>query len=184
MEINNSHTKAELKENMRFVWLQHVYWTRMLLISIAEHLKDEQYVTQRLLQNPGDIADVFAQYYTADEANEIERLLTEHLQIGAELITALRDGQTEEAEELDSKWYINADEMAKTFNGVNPHLDYNDLRKMLHTHLDLTKEEVAKRLAGDYSADIEAFGEVEQEAMNMADMFTTGIYEQFPSKFN
>jgi len=179
-----STAQAALKEDMRFVWLQHVYWTRMLLISIAHKLKDQAEVTERLLQNPGDIADVFAQYYPADTANEIERLLTEHLQIGAELITALRDGENETAAELDRKWYKNADEMAAAFSSINPHWSFSDLQEMLYRHLELTTIEVSQRLAGHYADDIEAFGEVEQEALAMADMFTLGIFEQFPCKFN
>jgi phage terminase Nu1 subunit (DNA packaging protein) len=188
MNYRNSNThislaQAALKEDMRFVWLQHVYWTRMLIISIAEHLKDEADVTARLMQNPADIADVFAQYYPADTANEIERLLTEHLKIGAELITALRDGKTIAAAGLDQDWYRNAEEMARFFNSINPHLVYNDLRDMLFTHLDLTKDEAAKRLAGDYAGDIIAFDAVEREALAMADMFTLAIFEQFHKQF-
>jgi hypothetical protein len=179
-----SSKQASLKENMRFVWLQHVYWTRMLLISIAEHLKDQPDVTARLLQNPHEIANVFAKYYSAEAAEEIENLLTEHLQIGAELITALRDNQKEKAAELDKRWYINADSMAAAFSSINPHYDYNTMRDMLFTHLDLTKTEVAKRLAGQYSEDITAFGAVEKEALSMADSFTEGIVKQFWCRFN
>lgn len=175
-----TESQASLICNMRFVWLQHVYWTRMLLISIAERLKDEEAVTARLLQNPDDIAAVFSYFYSAGTAKAISQLLTEHLQIGAELITALRDGEKEKAADLDSKWYINADKMAKAFNGINPNYNYIELKNMLYKHLDLTKDEVAKRLAGEYAADIEAFGAVEHEAMEMADYFTAGIMRQFP----
>jgi hypothetical protein len=73
--------------------------------------------------------------------------------------------------------------MSAAFSAINPHLYYNILLEMFYMHLDLTKSEVAKRLSGDYAGDIEAFGEVEQEALSMADMFTMGIFEQFPNKF-
>jgi hypothetical protein len=48
---------------------------------------------------------------------------------------------------------------------------------MLFMHLDLTKKEVAARLAKKYKEDIEAFAAVEKEAISMADMFTCGIAE-------
>ena len=49
-------------------------------------------VTQtRLLRNPRDIANVFRPYYGSNVANEIERLLTEHLAIGKDLIVALKN---------------------------------------------------------------------------------------------
>jgi hypothetical protein len=166
------------------MWLQHVYWTRMLLISIAEHLKDLEDVTARLLQNPRDIADIFAQFYRIESTNEIRQLLTVHLEIGADLITALRDNENEKAEELDRRWYINADEMSGAFSSINPYYEYSDMREMFYTHLDLTKIEVAKRLAGSYKKDIEAFDAVEREAIMMADVFTDGIVKQFSGKFS
>jgi len=161
-------------------WVQHVYWTRMLLISIAERLKDLNEVTARLMRNPKDIADIFAGYYGPVAAGAIERLLTEHLQIGADLITALRDGRTADAENLKTKWYANADKMAAAFNSINPYYGLDELRNMLYTHLDLTTQEVAMRLAGNYAEDIKAFDRVEQEAVSMmADYFSFGILRQF-----
>ena len=169
--------------DMREAWSQHVYWTRMLLISIAERLKDQQNVTRRLLRNPADIAEIFARYYPADTAKSIEQLLTEHLQIGAELITALRDKDSTKAQELQRQWYANADEMAEAFSEINPEYVKEEVRQMLYEHLRLTTDEVAMRLAGNYPADIDAFDKVEEEAMMMADYFTWGIIGQYPEKF-
>lgn len=176
--------KIDLTNSMRLAWSQHVYWTRMFLISTAERLEDQSATTDRLMQNPKDIAGIFANYYSQNIANIVAQLLTEHLQIGGELITALRDGRTAEAEKLTSEWYINADKMANTFNRINPHYDREEMREMLHKHLDLTTQEVAMRLAKRYTEDIEAFNEVEKEAMMMADYFTSGIIKQFPLEFN
>ena len=48
----------------------------------------------RLLENPKDIADVFRKYYGNNIANTIQKLLTEHLVIGGDLIVAIgNDGE-------------------------------------------------------------------------------------------
>lgn len=180
----NPTQQIALINHMRLVWLQHVYWTRMLLISIADRLRDQSAVTNRLLQNPNDIADIFSNYYSADVAKLIAQLLTEHLKIGAALITALRDGKTTEANNLNRQWYLNADKMADAFASINPYYLREDVRKMLYDHLKLTTQEVAMRLAGNYTADIEAFHKVEQEVLSMADYFTSGLMRQFPQKFS
>lgn len=184
MACPNPSMQMGLIKNMRLAWEQHVYWTRMLLISIAERLKDQSGVTAKILQNPGDIAGIYANYYTAGVAKTIEQLLTEHLQIGAALITALRDEKTGEADNLNRQWYINADKIADAFGSINPYYGNEDVRKMLYSHLQLTTQEVAMRLAGNYPADIEAFDKVEQEALMMADYFSSGIMRQFPQKFS
>jgi len=178
----NPSMQIQLNNDMREVWEQHVYWTRMLLISIAERLKDESDVAARLLENPKDIADIFARFYTADVAKSIEKLLTEHLQIGAALITSLRDGQP--TEHLERQWYANADAMAAAFSSISPYYGYEELRKMLYSHLNLTTQEVAARLAHNYPADIKAFDRVEQEALLMADYFSSGLMRQFPQRFH
>lgn len=69
----------------------------MLLISIAENLKDLEATQTRLLRNPKDIADVFRPYYGNSVSNEIQRLLTEHLVIGKDLIVALKNKNQEQA---------------------------------------------------------------------------------------
>ena len=166
---------ADLCCLMRLLWAQHVYWTRMLIISICERLRDQNDVARRLLKNPGDIAAVFAKYYPQSVAQNISDLLTEHLQIGANLITALRDQKTKEADGLNREWHANADKMADYFASINSKYDCEELRKMLYEHLALTAREVNMRLKQDYPADIEAFNQVEREAMKMADYFTAGL---------
>jgi len=179
----NPAKQINLINDMRLKWSQHVYWTRMLLISIADRLNDLDAVTSRLMQNPRDIADVFGKYYSQDIAEVVSGLLTEHLQIGAQLITALRDGDKVMADDLTRKWYINADKMAAAFSAINPYYEQQDMRKMLYRHLELTTQEVAMRLARNYPADISAFDSVEAEAMGMADDFSCGIIMQFPQMF-
>ncbi|MCL2402393.1 MAG: LysM peptidoglycan-binding domain-containing protein [Oscillospiraceae bacterium] len=179
----NPAKQIGLINDMRLKWSQHVYWTRMLLLSIAHRLNDLDAVTSRLMQNPSDIADVFAEYYTPDVAETIAALLTEHLQIGSALITALRDGDHARVDALNREWYANADKMAEAFSSMNPYYEKQAMREMLHDHLKLTTQEVAMRLAGNYPADIKAFDAVETEALAMADAFTSGIIRQFPQMF-
>jgi len=155
----------------------------MLIISIAQRLHDLDAVTARLMQNPRDIAEIFAAYYTPDSARTIAALLTQHLQIGAQLVTALRDGNAVQADALKREWYINADKMATAFAGINPHYEQREMREMLYRHLELTTQEVAMRFAGNYTADIQAFDAVEAEAIQMADAFSSGIMMQFPQMF-
>lgn len=100
---------VRLLEKMNLVWEQHIMWTRMLLISIAENLKDLDATQARLLQNPKDIADIFRVFYGDSVANTIQDLLTEHLVIGKELIVALKNNNQTQAAILNKKWYKNAD---------------------------------------------------------------------------
>jgi len=175
--------KMSLINDMRLKWSQHVYWTRMLIISIVQRLPDLDAVTARLMRNPHDIAGIFAEYYAPDIANMIADLLTEHLQIAAQLVVALRDSDHAGAAGLNRAWYANADKMANAFSDINPHYGHQAMQEMLYSHLNLTTQEVAMRLAGNYPADIKAFDAVEAEALSMADAFSSGLEMQFPQMF-
>lgn len=172
-----------VSNEMREAWIQHVYWTRMLLISIADRLGDQTAVTVRLMENPAAIAGVFARFYPPQVVTLLTQLLTEHLQIGGQLMVALRDGRRAEAARLSALWNNNADQMARAFASMSPQYRYEDVLAMLMRHLNLTTAEVTARLAGNYAADIQAFDQVEAQALEMADYFTAGLVQQFPMQF-
>lgn len=175
--------QKQLSDEMRRVWLEHMMWTRMVVISIVDGLEDIEEATNRLLQNPGDLAALFEPYYGARVSKAIQDLVTEHLVIGADLIKALRAGNSEAADRLNKEWYGNADKMAEAFSAINPFFDQEEMRQMFYSHLELTTREVAARLQKDYAADVAAYDEIEKQGLAMADDFTAGIVKQFPRIF-
>lgn len=170
-----SPQEVNLLKNMNLVWEQHIMWTRMLLISIAESLNDLEATKTRLLENPMDIANIFRSYYGNNAANAIQKLLTEHLVICGDLMVALKNNNQNLVKELTTKWYQNADDMAKAFASINPFYPEEKVRNMLYEHLRLTTEEVTARMKKDYSADIRAYDMVQKEILDMSQFFVDGI---------
>ena len=178
-----SMNQVQLLKQMNLVWEQHIMWTRMLLISIVENLKDLEATQARLLRNPKDIADVFRRFYGNAVANRIQQLLTEHLTIGKDLIVALKNKNQEEAKRLNTKWYQNADEMAEAFSSINPFYPREEIRNMLYEHLRLTTNQVNNRLQGNYAEDINSYDMVQKEILRMSQFFVNGIVRQFQNLF-
>jgi hypothetical protein len=54
---------------------------------------------------------------------------------------------------------------------------------MMKNHLALTTEEAVARLQGHWAADIAAYDKVHAEILQMANMLSSGIINQFPTKF-
>lgn len=175
--------QVNLSNNMNLAWIEHILWTRMLLISIAESLNDLDATKARLLENPKDIANILKKYYGNNIANTIQKLLTEHLVIGGDLIVALKNNNQKLASELNTKWYKNADDMADAFSSINPFYPKEEVRHMLYEHLKLTTNEVTARLRKDYQADIKAYDLVQKEILEMSQFFVDGIVKQFPDLF-
>lgn len=162
-------------QQMRKLWTQHVYWTRLFIISTLSNLGDLEAVTNRLLRNPKDFEKLLKPIYGAKKSAEFEKLLTEHLMIGGDLVNAAKANETEKADVLRKKWYQNADEIAVFLSSINSCQSREKWQKMLYDHLAMTEKEVMLRLKGDYKEDIKNFDSIENEALKMADYMFCGV---------
>lgn len=171
--------RQEIINKMHKLWSRHVYWTRFFIISTAEKLPDLEYVTNRLLENPCDFAQVLKIFYGTKRAGEFKNLLTEHLKIGGDLVNADKDMDTAKADDLRRKWYENADEIAAFLAGINPCWSECKWRDMMYSHLSMTEKEAALRLKKQYPKDIKMFGMIENEALEMGSYMACGISQQF-----
>lgn len=162
----------------RKLWEQHSIWTRSFIISAAHDLPDIQYVTERLLRNPSDFASALEPFY-GDESLEFERLLRDHLLIAADLVNAAKNGDTNAANAARRRWYMNADQIAQFLAQINPYWSYEEWMDMLNMHLRLVEQEATLRLQGQYEQDVALYDTLEEQALEMADVMSSGIISQF-----
>lgn len=179
---SNNETESEredsilrLNEDMRLAWLNHVYWTRMYLMSAVADNADQQAVEERLLETADEITDVFARYLPIATTRQLRNLLTEHIEIAGQIIQALKAKNMSDYDALVQEWYRNANQMATLFANYNPYFGSRETRNMLLNHLDLTREEIEQQVNGEYEQSIDVFRDVEQQALAMADYFARGL---------
>jgi hypothetical protein len=179
-----SRAEMELSKAMRKLWEDHVTWTRLYIVSVASDGADQELVAQRLLRNQSDIGAAIKPFYGDEAGDQLTTLLEEHITGAVDLIAAAKVGDDAMVEDAKTKWYANADAIAAFLNGANPEFwPLDALQAEMKHHLDLTLEEATARLTGDYAADIEAYDEVHDQILAMADMLTMGIVAQFPDRF-
>jgi hypothetical protein len=176
-------SEEDLLLKMRMLWEEHIIWTRMFIMSVADNTTDKAVVTDRLLKNYDDMADAMKPYYGNDTGTKFGDLIEKHLLIAAALVQAAKAGNSTAAADAENKWYENADEIAAFENSINPNWNKTALMAMWHDHLSLTKAEAVARLTKNYTADVEAFDQIEAQANMMADSMTEGIVKQFPDMF-
>lgn len=178
-----AHERA-FHDAMRRLWVDHVTWTRLFIVSFAADLPDLPATTDRLLQNQTDIGDAIAPFYGHAAANRLTNLLREHILTAAQLLQAARSGDDDAFADAREAWYANADEIARFLHAANPRRwSLADLRAMMKDHLDLTLAEAAAQLGGDYAESVRIYDDVETEILHMADTLSAGIIAQFPQKF-
>ena len=169
---------------MRKLWEDHITWTRLYIISAAEDLPDKDLTAARLLQNQVDIGNAIKPFYGDAAGDQLTALLTDHILIAVEVIDAAKAGDTDAFNAALEKWYENGDDIAAFLHAANPrNWPLDEMEMMMKSHLDLTLEEAAARLNGDYAADIVAYDKVHVDILHMADMLSDGIIHQFPRMF-
>jgi hypothetical protein len=170
---------------MRKLWEDHVTWTRLAIISLTTDSPDTNATVGRLLQNQTDIGNAIKPFYGDAAGQQLTGLLRSHILIAADLIAAAKAGDSSAVADAQARWTANADDIAAFLSTANPRSwPLGDMKAMLHEHLALTTEEALARLHGDWDADVAAYDKIHVQALGMADMLSTGIIKQFPSRFH
>jgi hypothetical protein len=172
----------QLYQGMQKLWLEHVLWTRLYIISSIADLPDKDITAARLMRNQVDIGNAIKPFYGNIAGNRLTQLLQTHIMLATVILDALKQGDVAKANRAKNSWYQNADKIATFLSNANPYWA-TDAKKMMRNHLKLTLDEVSARLGQKYAADQNAFQLVEDEVLQMADMLSAGITRQFPSRF-
>lgn len=181
--INVNRSVLELNNLMRILWEQHITWTRIVISDIVFDLPETPFAINRLLRNPVDFKNGFLPFYGFAASNELEQLLTEHLTLAADIVVAAKANDTQKVQELNAKWFRNADEIAKLLSSINPYWSFSEWQRMLYEHLELVTAEALNFINNRFEENVILYDEMERQAMGMADVMTTGIVRQFPNRF-
>jgi hypothetical protein len=181
---NLNQTKiTELRISLHNLWVEHIVWTRQYVVAAAADQPDASFAAERLLKNQEDIGNAIKPFYGDQAGNQLTSQLKDHITIAVDLLEAAKSGNSTALEEIEDKWYANADEIATLLSAANPNWTKEDMLNMLNEHLSLTKTEAVARLTGDYATDVTTFDALYKHAISMGDEFTVGIVKQFEEQF-
>ncbi len=170
---------------MRKLWEDHVTWTRLAIVDVAQGAPDTGPTVQRLLQNQVDIGNAIKPFYGDAAGNQLTALLTTHIVLAANILVDFKANDTAGVNANATAWYANANDIAAFLSTANPkNWPLATMQAMMKTHLDLTLKEGVAQLTGDYATSISTYEQVHVEILQMADMLSAGIVAQFPSMFN
>jgi hypothetical protein len=179
-----SKQEFALRQKMRRLWEDHVTWTRLAVISLMTDSSDTTATVARLLKNQTDIGKAIEPYYGAAAGKQLTALLREHILIAADLIAAARKGDQAGVASEQARWTQNAGQIATLLDKANSRFwKLGAMKAMMDEHLRLTTDEVVARLQRNWAGDVRAYDRIHRQALHMADMFSTGIVRQFPSRF-
>lgn len=178
-----SSAALTLRQDMRQLWSDHVFWTRDYIVAAVAGTPDQQAAATRLLKNQEQIGAAVASYYGKAAGDRLTALLKEHITIAVDVIAAAKAHDDAKYQAADSKWQQNATDIATFLSSANPNWPKATLASMMQTHLSTTTKEVVARLHGQWNEDVAAFDEVYAHILHMSDALSDGIIKQFPAKF-
>ncbi len=177
-------SQVALREAMRKLWSDHVFWTREYVVAAIDGPEGvAQAAAARLMKNQEDIGNAVAAYYGTSAGSRLTALLKEHIQIAVELVSAAKAADQPKVQQASARWTQNADAVAAFLSQANPNWPRQALVDAMRMHLDTTTKEVTARLHKDYPADVAAFDAVYQHILHMSDVLADGIVRQFPDRF-
>ena len=161
-------------DEWRKLWEDHITWTRVVIMAVANALPGTTAYTQRLLQNVPDMMAAFAPYFPASDLSELGDLITEHLTIAKQILDTVKAGGDPTA--LIAAWRQNGTDIAAKMAEMNPtYWPFEMGDQMWQEHLTATLEEATAHFAGDFAAEIAAYDRVHVLALEMADFFSNGV---------
>lgn len=87
----------------------------MYLMSAVADNADQQAVEERLLETADEITDVFARYLLIATTRQLRNLLTEHIEIGGQIIQALKAKNMTDYDALVQEWYLQCQQNGSSF---------------------------------------------------------------------
>lgn len=167
--------KLNLRDVLRKLFTDHVIYTNWLIVVSLPKLQDSaDAVTDRLLENPKDIARLLDPLIGHSASYKLERLITDHLVIAKNLLTLLREKKDTKQEY--QCFSDNAEELGKTVSTLNPgKLREEDSIKMWKTHIDQVVQLAKEQNSGQHKRHTDTFDNYYKHMLVMSDM----IYELF-----
>jgi hypothetical protein len=175
---------ANLRQDMRRLWTDHVVWTRLYIIAAVADQPDQQAAANRLMKNQEDIGAAVAGVYGKPAGDKLTTLLKEHISIAVDLIKAAKASDKSDQAEADRKWHDNATAIADFLSKANPNWPRATLVDMMNVHLSTTTNEVVARLQKNWDEDVRAYDAVYDHILKLSDALADGIIKQFPEKFS
>lgn len=137
-----------LRTRSHLLWMEHVAYTRLYLISVVNNLPDTELVLARLMKNQEQIGG---------NDKVLVKLLKEHIAIAGDIVgTLIKKVPIDKLYEL---WKMNAYQIANQLaisTLHSPHLVKKMTDEMYH-HLMLTRNECSAYVNKDYEGSIEYY---------------------------
>ena len=171
-------------DKMRALWEAHGAWTHMVIVSFVGNLPNLAAEEHILLHNQVVIGNAVKPFYGVAAGHKLTTLLKTHILGAVKVLEAAKSGDKHKLAQAEEAWFANGRQIADFLHAADPKfLSRAAARRMMRIHLNQVIEQAVDELEGKYRADARAFAPYIHHLLDMADMISGGIIQQFPGRF-
>lgn len=172
----DNHAITEFKLKSRYLWNDHIAYTRNAIISLIAGFPDVGAVSARLLKNQEDIGEFINPYYTTQQVSTLVDLLKQHIAIAVDFVNGV-DGAKE-------AWDANGNDIVTSMHQMNRMFwPVYAIKPLWTRHMDLTIDEINARKDQDWTKDIASYDQGHYVIADFSDVFANGIIHQNMDSF-
>jgi hypothetical protein len=170
---------------MRALWEAHGTWTERAIVDFVGGLPDTPIVIAQLLGNQVDIGNAVKPYYGDAAGTALTKLLQSHINDAVAVLKAAKSGDTKATTTAETAFYANGVQVAQFLHSANPtYWSLGVMETMMRVHLNQVIGLATDQLTGHYSVGVALYGAYIAHLLDMADMLSSGIEQQFPTRFS
>ncbi len=174
-----TYGQMNLINNLRMLWMEFIIWSRALITSEASGFGDLEAVGLKLYQIPSEFSNSFELFFGQEIANEIQRLFTNQLLLGAEIVRAQKKGDTDAVDAGIVRMYQNGDEISVYLTQINPYWNNQTWSDLFTEFLRTKIFETLAIATGNYNESVVLSENLQYQALRMADYMAEGFIRYF-----
>ena len=181
----NPASVAEMQQNLRDLWVGHIFWVRHVVSNIATNDPEERNAAEQEVEtNTKQIANTMTPFYGEAASEKLYRLLDGNIGAVEEYSEATVAGNKRQQDAALAHLASNADEIADFLSHLNPYLQKDIVRGLIATHGAHHVLQINQYKTKDYAPLGATWPMMRQHVYVIADTMTTALAKQFPNKFS
>ena len=173
--------EADLKVGMRKLFSNSLTWQRIFVLETLAGSMEADKALGRLTQCEADLAGAFKPYLGDSSSSQLNDLFKQYLLLLADYINTAKTGGDKTY--ITGRLHDNADSIADVLSRANMSWQKNDLSNMLKSYYDLLDTEIDAQVNKLGSLNTTAIDATFDQAMSVADTFSSGLMQQYPGSF-
>lgn len=170
-----SFSHVNLVNEMRYLWLQMVIWSRAYIDNCTAKPEALYPVYERLHLVPMGFYNYMNLFFGQGIAEQFLQLMAQHIVIFGELVNALTAGDQHAANLSRSAWHGNSKNISEFMVHLSRRWDYNEWADLLNKYQKMLIDGTIATLTNDRRKEIIIYDRLQSHSLRIADYMSKGV---------